>query len=108
MTHDSAGGDSLGWAADERKRQSFVADYNEGVRFGYKWFDSEGKQPLFPFGYGLSYTQFKYGGLHVDPTAKTVTFTVENSRTLSGTEIAQIYVGRPKPPRAHFLPPAAS
>jgi len=48
----------------------FVADYNEGVRFGYKWFDSEGKEPLFPFGYGLSYTKFKYSDLRVDPTAK--------------------------------------
>lgn len=102
MTHDSAGRDSSGWAADEQKRQSFVADYNEGARFGYKWFDSEGKQPLFPFGYGLSYTQFKYGGLHVDPAAKTVTFTVENSGTLSGTEIAQIYVGLPKASGEHF------
>ncbi len=102
MTHDSAGGDSFGWAADEQKRQSFVADYNEGARFGYKWFDSEGKQPLFPFGYGLSYTQFKYGGLHVDPAAKTVTFTVENSGTLNGTEIAQVYVGLPKASGEHF------
>jgi len=102
MTHDGAGGDSLGWAADEQKRQSFVADYNEGARFGYKWFDSEGKQPLFPFGYGLSYTQFKYGGLHVDPAAKTVTFTVENSGTLNGTEIAQVYVGLPKASGEHF------
>jgi beta-glucosidase len=102
ITHDSADGDSLGWAADDEKRQSFVADYNEGVRFGYKWFDSEGKQPLFPFGYGLSYTKFKYSGLHVDPTAKTVTFTIENTGTLSGTEIAEIYVGLPKASREHF------
>jgi beta-glucosidase len=79
-----------------------VADYNEGVRFGYKWFDSEGKQPLFPFGYGLSYTKFKYSGLHVDPTAKAVTFTIENAGTLSGTEIAEIYVGLPKASGEHF------
>jgi beta-glucosidase len=97
MTHNGANGDSLGyWAADDEKRQSFVADYNEGVRFGYKWFDSEGKQPLFPFGYGLSYTKFRYSGLHVDSVAKTVTFTIENAGTLGGTEIAEIYVGLPK------------
>ena len=53
-----------------QQRQSLVADYKEGVRFGYKWFDSEGKQPLFPFGYGLSYTKFRYTNLHVDPRRK--------------------------------------
>jgi beta-glucosidase len=103
MTHHGAGGDSLGWFADDqKKRESFVADYDEGVRFGYKWFDSEGKQPLFPFGYGLSYTNFKYSGLHVDPTAKTVTFTIENTGNRSGTEIAEVYVGLPKASGEHF------
>jgi beta-glucosidase len=102
LTYDSDGKDALGWAADEPKRQSFVADYDEGVRFGYKWFDSEDKQPLFPFGYGLSYAKFKYDGLHVDRTAKTVTFTVENSGTLTGTEIAEIYVELPKASGEHF------
>jgi beta-glucosidase len=103
MTYNGADADSSGhWAADDQKRQSFVADYNEGVRFGYKWFDSEGKQPLFPFGFGLSYTKFKYSDLHVDPTGKTVTFTIENSGSLSGTEIAEIYVGLPKASGEHF------
>src|SRR5882724_10552109 len=78
-------GDSLGyWVADDPKRPGFAADYNEGARFGYKWFDSEGRKPLFPFGYGLSYTKFKYSGLHVDPSAKTVTFTIENTGTVNG------------------------
>jgi beta-glucosidase len=103
MTHDAANGNSSGyWTADDPKRQGFVADYDEGARFGYKWFDSEGKQPLFPFGYGLSYTKFKYSGLHVDPTAKTVTFTVENTGALSGTEIAEVYVALPKASGEHF------
>ena len=90
------------WAPDEAKRQTFAADYNEGVRFGYKWFDSEGKQPLFPFGFGLSYTQFKYTGLHVDRAAKSVTFTIENAGGLAGTEIAEIYVELPKAAKEHF------
>jgi beta-glucosidase len=95
--------DSAGyWASDDQKRQSFPADYSEGVRFGYKWFDAEGKQPLFPFGYGLSYTKFKYGGLHVDSAAKTVTFTIENAGARDGTEIAEIYVGLPKASGEHF------
>jgi beta-glucosidase len=103
MAQGSVPGASSGhWVSDDQKRQSFVADYTEGVRFGYKWFDSEGKQPLFPFGYGLSYTQFKYGALHVDPTDKTVTFTIENTGALNATEIAEIYVQLPKSSGEHF------
>jgi len=97
MTPSSANGESHGfWAADNQQRQSLVADYREGVRFGYKWFDSEGKQPLFPFGYGLSYTKFRYSNLRVEPATKTATFTLENAGTRSGTEIAQVYVELPK------------
>jgi beta-glucosidase len=90
------------WAPDDAKRQSFIADYDEGVRFGYKWFDSEDKEPLFPFGFGLSYTRFNYSGLQVDRAAKTVTFTLENAGRLAGTEIAEIYVELPKASREHF------
>jgi beta-glucosidase len=102
MTHDGARGDSPGWAADEQKRQTFPAVYTEGVRFGYKWFDSEGKQPLFPFGYGLSYTKFSYTNLHVDPAAKTATFSIENAGARDGTEIAEVYVELPKASGEHF------
>jgi len=90
------------WASDDAKRQSFAADYDEGVRFGYKWFDSEGKQPLFPFGFGLSYTKFKYSELQVDRAAKTVTFAIENAGGMAGTEIAEIYVELPKASKEHF------
>jgi beta-glucosidase len=103
MTPSSGNGESHGfWAADNQQRQSLVADYNEGVRFGYKWFDSEGKQPLFPFGYGLSYTKFRYTNLRVDPATKTATFTLENVGARSGTEIAQVYVELPKASGEHF------
>jgi beta-glucosidase len=90
------------WVSDDAKRQSFAADYDEGVRFGYKWFDSEGKQPLFPFGFGLSYTKFKYSELQVDRAAKTVSFTIENAGGMAGTEIAEIYVELPKISKEHF------
>jgi beta-glucosidase len=90
------------WAADDQQRQSLVADYREGVRFGYKWFDSEGKQPLFPFGHGLSYTKFRYTNLSVEPATKTATFTLENTGARSGTEIAQVYVELPKASGEHF------
>jgi beta-glucosidase len=103
MTQSSANGDSPAfWAADKQQRESLVADYKEGVRFGYKWFDSEGKQPLFPFGYGLSYTKFRYTNLRVEPGTKTATFAIENTGARSGTEIAQVYVELPKASGEHF------
>jgi len=82
---------------------SFPADLNEGVRFGYKWFDSEGKQPLFAFGFGLSYTTFSYSDLHVDAGAKTVTFALENTGKRSGTEVAQVYVRLPNSSGENFM-----
>jgi beta-glucosidase len=102
MTQSNANGISPGWAADDPQRQGFAVDYNEGARFGYKWFDSEGRKPLFPFGFGLSYTKFRYSRLQVDKAAKTVTFTIENAGALSGTEIAEVYVALPKGGGEHF------
>ena len=82
------------WAKDAPERY-FQVDYTEGARFGYKWFDSENKEPLFAFGHGLSYTTFAYSGLKVDAAAKTATFTVKNTGKRDGTEIAQVYVQLP-------------
>ena len=103
MAQSRADGDSpTFWAADKQQRQSLVAEYKEGARFGYKWFDSEGKQPLFPFGHGLSYTKFRYSNLHVEPGTKTAAFAIENTGARSGTEIAQVYVELPKTGGEHF------
>ncbi len=96
MTYNNAnGGLPEHWIAEEKKT-TFPADLTEGVRFGYKWFDSEAKQPLFPFGFGLSYTQYRYSDLHVDGRAKTATLTVENTGQRAGTETAEVYVQLPK------------
>src|SRR5207248_8492083 len=78
----------------------FDINYTEGLKVGYKWFDAEDKQPLFPFGYGLSYTTFAYSGLQA--SLKDVTFTVKNTGKRAGAEIAQVYVGLP--PRANEPP----
>ena len=66
-------------------------NYTEGVRFGYKWFDSEKKEPMYPFGFGLSYTTFAYSGLKIDAAVRSVTFTVKNTGQRAGDEIAQVY-----------------
>ncbi|HXB62147.1 MAG TPA: glycoside hydrolase family 3 C-terminal domain-containing protein [Acidobacteriaceae bacterium] len=83
-------------AGTKNQTQPFDVDYNiEGARVGYKWFDSENKQPLFPFGFGLSYTTFAYSDLKVDQSWDSVTLTVKNTGKRVGTEIAQLYVEPP-------------
>ena len=74
----------------------FQVAYDEGVKVGYKWYDAENKKPLFPFGYGLSYTTYRYSGLQVTPGEKVkVTFTVANTGAREGSEIAEVYAGLP-------------
>jgi beta-glucosidase len=74
----------------------FEVDYDEGLKVGYKWYDAEGKQPLFAFGYGLSYTSYAYSDLKVaQGEAPTVTFNVKNTGARAGAEIAQVYVSLP-------------
>jgi beta-glucosidase len=77
-------------------RRRFEIDYNEGLKVGYKWYDAEGKQPLFAFGYGLSYTSYAYSNLKVmQGQALKVTFNVKNTGVRPGAEIAQVYVSLP-------------
>ncbi|MEP6885937.1 MAG: glycoside hydrolase family 3 C-terminal domain-containing protein [Gammaproteobacteria bacterium] len=95
-------GDEGYWIEDKQKHDTFPADYSEGARFGYKWFDSEGKQPLFPFGFGLSYTTFEYQDLKVDAKSRAVTFTLTNTGKRAGIEIAELYVALPATSGEHF------
>jgi beta-glucosidase len=73
--------------------------YSEGIFVGYRHFDRSDVKPLFPFGYGLSYTTFGYSKLSVTPRngnldePVTVSFDVKNTGRLPGAEIAQLYVG---------------
>jgi beta-glucosidase len=75
---------------------TYTVHYDEGAEVGYKWYQTEHKTPLFPFGFGLSYTTFTYSGLTVDSAAKTARFTVRNTGTHTGTEIAEVYATLPK------------
>ncbi len=76
-------------------------DYSEGIDVGYRWYDQNNVTPLFPFGYGLSYTTFKFSGLRT--TSREVTATVTNTGSVAGADVAQLYVTDPatsgEPPR---------
>ena len=75
---------------------AFQTNYDEGLKVGYKWYDAERKPVLFPFGYGLSYTNYEYSNLKVTPGEKvTVSFTVKNAGNRAGTEIAEVYATLP-------------
>ena len=71
----------------------FDIRYPEGSDVGYRGFAKSGEAPLFPFGYGLSYTTFRYGGLKVTGGATlTARFTVTNTGKRAGAEVPQLYL----------------
>ena len=71
--------------------------YREGIYVGYRWFDASGTRPLFPFGYGLGYTDFEtsYAGISVSGPSITVSADVTNAGGYAGKEVAQVYVSCP-------------
>jgi beta-glucosidase len=75
----------------------FTATYDEAAAVGYKWFFERGKQPLFPFGFGLSYTTFALSELAVKVSGHTVTAkaTARNSGDRAGTAVPQFYLTGP-------------
>lgn len=97
--------------------------YSEGIFTGYRWYDQESVEPAFPFGYGLSYTQFAYSDLRVNVSGAelNVSLTVRNTGSRSGWATPQLYLALPapsenvtQPPRVlkgfskHWLKPGAS
>src|SRR5262249_47817757 len=77
--------------------------YEEGLLVGYRWFDTKNIEPLFPFGYGLSYTRFEYSDLRLTPGedgkegSLTGEFEVKNTRARAGAEVLQRDVQDLKP-----------
>jgi beta-glucosidase len=78
--------------------------YGDKLMVGYRYWTTTGKHPLFPFGFGLSYTTFKFSNLQapslavagtIDPKGVTVTFDVTNTGSVEGAEVAQLYVSDP-------------
>jgi beta-glucosidase len=79
----------------------FETDYSEGLLVGYKWYDSQGYTPEFPFGFGLSYTTFQFSNAALvnnltgsNPNFQ-VTFNLKNTGAMTGAEVAQVYLALP-------------
>ncbi|MGA2421328.1 MAG: glycoside hydrolase family 3 C-terminal domain-containing protein [Candidatus Acidiferrum sp.] len=73
--------------------------YSEGLDVGYRWFDHQRIEPLFPFGYGLSYSSFRYSDLRVTRAADEgldVSVRIENIGAVSGDEVPQVYLDAPE------------
>ena len=86
-------GDAGAQLKPEDAKPTFSVHYDEGLKVGYKWYDAEKKPVLFPFGFGLSYTTYRYSGLKVSPGK--VSFTVTNTGARAGAEVTEVYVALP-------------
>jgi beta-glucosidase len=79
-----------------------TVQYSEGIHVGYRWYETRRIKPMFPFGFGLSYTRFKFSHLQVSPRAVDgvrdvqVSATITNVGHRKGTDVAQLYLGDPK------------
>ena len=100
----------IAWAGEEGRTY-----YNEGVYVGYRYYDKKQLKPLFPFGFGLSYSTFEFGDLSVNPVefsendTVTVSLQVKNNGRVFGQEVVQLYVSdiessvnRPEKELKHF------
>jgi beta-glucosidase len=90
-----------------QKTDRLSAQFSEGLQVGYRWYEAHHVPPVFPFGFGLSYTTFAYSDLAVTPTVNPQTngtvldvkYTITNTGTRVGGEVSQVYLN---------LPPAAN
>ena len=79
------------------------ANYGEGIFIGYRYYDTKNLRPLFPFGFGLSYTTFSYTGIKAaatsikDTDALTVEVSVKNTGPVAGKEVVQLYLREQHP-----------
>jgi beta-glucosidase len=78
--------------------ENLQVEYSEGIYVGYRYFDTKKVEPLFPFGYGLSYTRFDYSDLKVSPNEASsaepiqVSLQVRNNGSRSGAEVVELYL----------------
>ena len=86
----------------EKVHPIYDINYNEGVFVGYRWYENKNIKPLYPFGYGLSYTDFEYSDLKIsnekfteDDTIK-ISVKIKNIGSMKGAETAMLFIGDPK------------
>ncbi len=100
ITNNSQGDIFVGLVNNQsnERRQQLIANYAEEDQVGYRWYDGKNVAVAYPFGYGLSYAQFQYKDLKIQPTAEgyDVKFTLTNRSERDGEEVAQVYVSRPQ------------
>lgn len=81
-----------------RKGVDGKTTFSEGINVGYRWFDQQKIEPLYPFGYGLSYTTFAYSNLRVNKASDgglDVQVTLRNTGSMDSDEVPQVYLGAP-------------
>ena len=95
--------DSPSYVLGEYPGKNGTVKYNDDLLVGYRYFDTKNVKPMFPFGFGLSYTTFSYEKLNVEISGKktddllcSVSFTITNTGNVEGKESAQVYVSDPE------------
>jgi len=89
-----------GWCGDMIAPKIPIIDiqYKEGIFVGYRWYENKKIEPLYPFGYGLSYTTFEYSNIkvldseHSKTEGTTIEFELRNTGKKEGAEVAQLYI----------------
>ncbi|SDT44151.1 beta-glucosidase [Mucilaginibacter mallensis] len=93
-------GDSPAAALNTYPGKHLTADYKEGILVGYRWYDTKNIEPLYCFGYGLSYTHFTYTDLAINKKAYksgdkiTVSLKIKNTGAVAGKEVVQLYISK--------------
>ncbi len=99
---EDVGAHSVGEYVSKPSFKVVDVEYKEDILVGYRWFDTKKIKPLFPFGYGLSYTTFSYGKPSIDKATMTadgsvtVKVDVTNTGKRAGAEVVQLYIADPK------------
>ncbi|SNT35617.1 beta-glucosidase [Granulicella rosea] len=107
LTFPRATSDTLAATPDRFPGNGTTVHYSEGLEVGYRAFQAHKVEPLFPFGFGLSYTQFQFSNLKAIPGPNhtaSVSFTVTNNGVRAGADVAQLYLTYPSIPEGNEPP----